>query len=321
MRLALCLVLITGCAVGDDTWDEDLDDAAPDDQGEAAFASRFAPADAFNHAGLSHSGSHGGIPVTALASGTTVPVYDSLRQKIADVPLDAGPSDGNVKISTLEKIQLGGHTMFRLWPGSSRHNGWVDVDAVRTASKLTEEPAARAHNGEACGTGAPGLGNDFVIVPQDAQGTGNPNTIWRIHSSRGSWFTLHPDWDHPGGVNRAFLFWSWTRTQANGVIEPGFSGGGVVRAEMLAGARFEPCSVQPIRSIVREVSNTSASPKAGSQALAVYAVYGKYQTPTRAYYGWTIIADRLGDSCRMHMACANGPGTCARLPLPASCHY
>jgi hypothetical protein len=320
MHLALCLVLIAGCTVGDDPDDEDLDDAPPDDQGLATFATRFASADTFNHPGLSHSGSHGGIPVTALRTGATLPVYDSLRQVIANAGLDEGPN-GNLKISTLEKIQLGGHTMFRLWPGSSRNNGWVDLDDIQTASSLTEEPAARAHNGEACGSAAPGLGNDFVIVPKDAQGTGNPKTIWRIDSSKHQWFTLHPDWDHPGGVNRTFLMWSWTRTQANGLIEPGFSGGGVVRAEMLAGARFEPCSVQPIRSIVREVSKTSSSPKAGSQALAVYAVYGKYQTPTRAYYGWTIIADRLGDSCQMHMACANGPGTCARLPLPASCHY
>ncbi len=315
-----CLFLLVACAVDD--VDEDLDenlDEESEDVISSELSARFVPASKFNHSGVSHSVDGSGVIVTRTRNGQPITTFDAAHQPLGSVSLHDGPHGERIRIATLESLRIDGKTLFRVWPGGASKQGWIESDDVRTGNvTLREETAARAGNGHSCGSeGAVGLA-EYVVTPKDIIPTGNANTRWKVNSSTGDWYMFHPDWDHPGGlIDRVFLFWSWTRTTSSGRNE-GFKGGGVVRTEMRAGARFIACTVQPIRTILRETAEPRGS-RPGSRKLAVYAAYGKFVTPAQSFYGWTIVASRLGNQCQMHVACPGGPGTCPRLPLPQSC--
>lgn len=321
IAIAVPLVLLTACLVGEDELDEEPPDVIPTDG-----LSLYEPSATFNKSGVSHSIDGAGIKVTKTRGDRPVTTYDARHQPLDSVALDEGPSNGTIRIATLESIVVAGKTMYRVWPKGSSNQGWIEIDDVKTAAKVREETSARAGNGQPCGRvggleDASGADTRYVVTPKAIIPTGNDATRWKRHSSSDEWFVFHPDWDQPNGVDRVFLMWSWSRTSSSGTND-GFVGGGVVRTEMRAGETFTPCRVQPIRTILRETAVTSGSrPASDSRKLAAYAAYGRYSTPTHNFYGWTIVASRLGDQCQMHIACPGGAGTCPRLPLPASCTY
>jgi hypothetical protein len=320
--------LIVACAATDCVSRQgDSIDGISDD----ALTAGYVPASVFNKSGLRHSLNGAGVKVIKTREDPIL-TYGASHMQIGSVGLSDGPNDGNIRIATLEEIGIDGVSLFRVWPGGSSHQGWIDLADVTTARKVHQETDARMGNGEPCGhrvgalTTSSGQSVRYVITPKAVQETGICATSWKFQSwhtsSPGPWFQFHPDWDQPAGSSRVFLMWSWTPSDVEG-HNSGFAGGGVVRTEMAAGTDFFPCKVQPVRTVLREVdAMKGATPDSTARKLSVYAAYGMFPGPTHPFHGWTIVASRLdGGTCQMHVACTGGPAECPLVPLPDDCTF
>jgi hypothetical protein len=326
MRRASAILLLgflaSACVV-----QSDLDEG---DTTDDELATGFVKASTFNHGGLRHSRNGAGVDVDHTRNGNAITTYDANHRPIGSVAIDDGVSGGKIRVQTLERLDVAGRTMFRVWPGGTSHQGWIEATDVAAERALAEEADARAGNGAMCGSVAPGLTTTkgdavrYVVTPKAIAPAGSAKR-WKVNASNGDWYGFTGDWDllH-GNLVRAPLMWSWSPTDKDGRLAVGFSGGGVIRTEILDGESFIPCRVQPIRTALRATPDVSgAKPAASERPLSVYAAFGRFDTKTKPMYGWVLVAERLEQTgvCTMHVRCDGGPSKCPLLPLPASCKF
>lgn len=326
-------LLAIGCLPGNDLTDERMGTSA------SSLTFTYVAASTFNKSGLQHGIDRGGIEVVRMLHDP-IPTYDANHRILGDVSLldgitkhnpDGTKTQTHIRIQTLETLQFGTETLFRVWPGGTSNQGWIVSSAVVPERTLSEEPSARAGNGEMCGHTAPALTTiwgdavQYRVLPQAIQPAA-PGMRWVVNASNHDWYDFTGDWDKlHSAPSRAPLMWSWSPTDEEGTLEPDFKGGGVIRTELRNDEVFIPCQVQSIRTALREAPDAPGSkPRLDTaRTLSVYAAYGKFQTTTKPMYGWLLIAEQLKGSatCIMHVRCEGGADKCPLVPLPSSCKF
>ncbi len=335
-QISLCMLpaLLVGCAP-DSGRNHESDTSAIEVSRQALTGGYVAPS-VFNHSGLRHAADSTGVIVDHTRDGRRIKTYFANHAELGDADNCDGPGGITgacmpLHIQTMEKLNVAGKTLFRVWAKSASNDGWIESDDVAPKGPLTEEPRARAGNGESCYSHGVSLLTDdsdlpvkYVVTPK-AITAPSGSRRWRLDSSGDAWYKFSPDWDNPAGPDRAFLFWSWTPTNEYGLNTTDFAGGGVVRTEMGAGDTFTPCKVEPIPTVLRAGAEDSTAKPTLDRAylMTVFGAYGEFRSGSHSFYGWTIIAsvDPSG-ACKMHVRCDGGSAKCPKLPLlPASCRF
>ncbi len=302
----LAIASLTACAA---------DVGSEDDDSTAAEVS-FATAHSYNLPNVSH-----GTRYAHLKNGSAVPLSYADGSPtgtviVAKESKDRSAPNGNVvRISTLERIVIGGAHHWFTWGETGGTEGWIEGNELEpVGGRLEENIENRAGNGAKCEL-IPG--KEYVVDPKPIDTSLRFRTARKKTNPESETAKLHPwsnSYDMYGvhspipaskggssvldGARFTFLTWSWV-AQPGGVVE----GGGVARTLLKAGTIFRPCRVA---SIIAAAYSPSKSEEVdgdpGGAKGWVRAMYGRVEQGSETFYGWAVHSSHVdGHATQLHL--------------------